>query len=52
MELCWQRYEVILRGILDYFVVYKSYFVVGDFFVELLGPRVFILLFMSLCCCL
>jgi hypothetical protein len=37
---------VILGVLSDYFVVYEVYFVVGDFFVELLGLQV---LFCCLC---
>jgi hypothetical protein len=36
---------VIFGILLAYFIVYEGYFVVGDFFVELLWRRMFILLY-------
>jgi hypothetical protein len=40
-------YDMIFGVVSNYFVVYETYFVIGEFLVELLGLRVFILLFMS-----
>jgi hypothetical protein len=42
----WKMYGVIFGIVSNYFIVYKAYFVVGEIFVELLGLRMFILLFM------
>jgi hypothetical protein len=39
--------------VLNYFVVYEAYFLVGEFLVELLGLRVlFLLLCLIFCLCL
>jgi hypothetical protein len=40
-------------GLFELFFVYEAYFLVGEFFVELLGLRVlFLLLYLIFCLCL